>query len=132
MAHIHAKLIAQYALDAAETDTPWERWEFSYKNQEYESLKNHPLWVTGSKYRRKVKAKTILINEYEVPEPHRTPLGIDDVYWTFTAIGGVANRYWTDDSEGRNALNNGFIHLTREAAEKHYEAIKSFTAQEAK
>ena len=97
---------------------------------EYQSLPDHPAWVEGNAYRR--KAKTILINGYEVPEPHRVPLEIDDVYWTFTAIGGVANRYWTDDSECRNALKNGFVHLTKEAAEKHFEAIKSFTAQEAK
>ena len=130
MAHIHAKLMAQYAEDAAETDTPWERWEFSHDDRDFVSLECHPLWNVGTRYRR--KSKLILINGHEVPEPHRVPLEIDDVYWTFTAIGGVANRYWSDDSEGRNALNNGFIHLTREAAEKHYEAIKSFTAQEAK
>ena len=130
MAHIHAKLMAQYAEDAAETDKPWERWEFCHMRGEYQSLHGHPEWVGDNEYRR--KPKTILINGHEVPEPHRTPLEIDDVYWAFTAIGGVANRYWSDDSECRNALNNGFIHLTREAAEKHYEAIKSFTAQEAK
>ena len=132
MAHIHAKLMAQYAEDAAETDTPWERWEYYLYLDAvaWIDCNSHPDWAVTRKYRR--KSKLILINGHEVPEPHRVPLEIDDVYWTFTAIGGVANRYWSDDSEGRNALNNGFIHLTREAAEKHYEAIKSFTAQEAK
>lgn len=28
MGHIHAAAMAEYAKDAAETDKPWERWEF--------------------------------------------------------------------------------------------------------
>ena len=66
MGHIHAAAMAEYAKDAAETDKPWERWEFSYKNQEYSSLQSQPLWYAGNKYRR--KPKSILINGYEVPE----------------------------------------------------------------
>lgn len=67
MGHIHAAAMAEYAKDAAETDKPWERWEFSYKNQEYESLNNHPIWMTDNKYRR--KPKTILINGHEEGQP---------------------------------------------------------------
>ena len=125
--HKHAALMLQYAKDAAETDKPWERWEFCHMRGEYSSLHGHPEWVEDNEYRR--KPKVILINGYEVPEPCRTPLEIDDVYWTFTFIkGGVTNFYWSDDSEDHNAFKNGFIHLTKEAAEKHFNALKSFTA----
>ena len=130
MGHIHAAAMAEYAKDATETDMPWERWEISMteSGDEYRNLLGHPDWAVTRKYRR--KQKVILINGHEVPEPCRTPLDIDDVYWTFSFIkGGVTNFYWSDDSEERNALKNGFIHLTKEAAEKHFEAIKSFTAQ---
>ena len=128
MGHVHAAAMAEYAEDALETDMPWERWEFCLNNERgYTPLHKHPSWDANRKYRR--KPKVILINGHEVPEPHRTPLEIDDVYWTFTAIGGVANRYWSDDSEVRNALKNGFVHLTKEAAEKHLNALISFTAQ---
>ena len=129
MGHIHAAAMAEYAKDAAETDMPWERWEFSLNNERgYKPLRNHPSWDADRKYRR--KAKTILINGHEVPEPSRTPLEIDDMYWTIAIIkGGVTNFYWSDDSEERNALKSGFIHLTKEAAEKHFNALKSFTAQ---
>ena len=127
MGHIHAAAMAEYAKDAAETDKPWERWEVSFSGG-FTGVTGHPNWSVNHEYRR--KPKVILINGHEVPEPSRTPLEIDDVYWTFTFIkGGVTNFYWSDDSEERNALKNGFIHLTKEAAEKHFEAIKSFTAQ---
>ena len=130
MGHIHAAAMAEYAKDALETDMPWERWEISLaeSGDEYRSLLGHPEWAVTRKYRR--KPKVILINGYEVPEPCRTPLEIDDVYWTFTFIkGGVTNFYWSDDSEDHNAFKNGFIHLTKEAAEKHFNALKSFTAK---
>ena len=70
----------------------------------------------------------ILINGHEVPEPCRTPLEIDDAYWTFTFFfAGVIEAYWEGASEDHNAFKNGFIHLTKEAAEKHLNALKSFT-----
>ena len=126
MGHIHAKLMAQYAEDAAETDMPWERWEVSFSGG-FTGVSGHPSWSVHHKYRR--KPKTILINGREVPEPCRTPLEIGDAYWTFTFFfAGVIEVYWDGDREDHNALKNGFIHLTKEAAEKHFNALKSFTA----
>ena len=128
MGHIHAAAMAEYAKDAAETDKPWERWEFSYGGQEYTSLHGHPNWHKDNKYLR--KPKVILINGHEVPEPHRKPLKIDDTYWTFTFFfDGVNKYYWTNDLDDNNALKSGFVHLTKEAAEKHFNALKSFTAK---
>ena len=130
MGHIHAAAMAEYAKDAAETDMPWERWEISLteSGDEYRNLLGHPEWAVTRKYRR--KPKTILINGHEVPEPCRTPLEIGDAYWTFTFFfAGVIEVYWDGDSEDHNAFNNGFIHLTKEAAEKHFNALKSFTAE---
>ena len=127
MGHIHAAAMAEYAKDALETDKPWEWWEVSFSGG-FTGVTGHPNWSVNHEYRR--KPKVILINGHEVPEPCRTPLEIDDMYWTFAFIkGGVTNFYWSDDSEERNALKNGFIHLTKEAAEKHLNALKSFTAQ---
>ena len=75
MGHIHAAAMAEYAKDAAETDKPWERWEFCHTRGEYQPLHGHPEWVKDNKYRR--KPKVIIINGHEVPEPHRKPLEID-------------------------------------------------------
>ena len=129
MGHIHAAAMAEYAKDAAETDKPWERWEFSNNNErDYTPLHEHPSWNNNRKYRR--KPKVILINGHEVPEPHRKPLEIDDTYWTFTFFfDGVNKYYWANDLDDNNALKSGFVHLTKEAAEKHFNALKSFTAK---
>ena len=95
---------------------------------EYHSLHGHPEWVKDNEYRR--KPQVILINGHEVPEPCRTPFEIGDVYWTFTFFfADVIKVYWYGDSEDHNAFKNGFIHLTKEAAEKHFNALKSFTAK---
>ena len=128
MGHIHAAAMAEYAKDAAETDMPWERWESSYKGEKFEALDHNPNWSVRFYYRR--KPKVILINGHEVPEPHRKPLEIDDPYWTFTFFfDGVSEYCWANDLDDNNALKNGFIHLTKEAAEKHFNALKSFTAK---
>ena len=130
MGHVHAAAMAEYAKDAAETDMPWERWEISLaeSGDEYRNLLGHPDWAVTRKYRR--KPKTILINGHEVPEPCRTPLESGVAYWTFTFFcADVINVYWTGDSDDNNALKNGFVHLTKEAAERHFEALKSFTAK---
>ena len=128
MGHIHAAAMAEYAKDAVETNKPWERWEFCHMRGEYQSLHGHPEWVEDNEYRR--KPQVILINGHEVPEPHRTPLNDGEVYWTFTLFfAGAVEVYWYGDNEDHNAFKNGFIHLTKEAAEKHFNALKSFTAQ---
>ena len=131
MGHIHAAAMAEYAKDAAETDMPWERWEVSILESSYEfrDLHGHPNWDTKRRYRR--KPKVILINGHEVPEPHRTPLKIDEVYWTVTFFGGggASCWWWKDSPEDEIHLKNGLVHLTKEAAEKHFNALISFTAQ---
>ena len=127
MGHVHAAAMAEYAKDALETVKPWERWEFSCQKQEYKTLWDHPTWHEKNKYRR--KHKTILINGHEVPEPHRTPLKDGEVYWALSLFGGASSLRWKDDDFDNSYLENGFIHLTKEAAEKHFNALKSFTAK---
>ena len=126
MGHIHAAAMAEYAKDATETDMPWERWEFSKTGRDYDSLHEHPSWNPDIKYRR--KPKVILINGHEVPEPHRTPLEIGEVYWALTLFSSATSLRWKDDDFDNSYLESGFIHLTKEAAEKHFNALKSFTA----
>lgn len=128
MGHIHAAAMAEYAKDAMDTDNPWEWWEFSCDGQEYVSLDTHPSWLKYTKYRR--KPKVILINGHEVPEPHRTPLEDGEMYWAISLYRGVTSAHWQDDGIDDCYLKSGFIHLTKEAAEKHFNALKSFTARE--
>ena len=83
--------------------------------------------IDGVEYRR--KPKVILINGHEVPEPHRTPLKEGEEYWTLSLVRGATGAHWQDDGIDSRYLENGFIHLTKEAAEKHFNALKSFTAK---
>ena len=127
MGHIHAAAMAEYAKDAAETDKPWERWEFSYGGQEYSSVYGHPNWHKDNKYRR--KPKTILIGEYEVPEPCREVPEPGQKFWAVNPFTGPQGFTWDGSKEDFHALKNGFVHLTEEAAEKHYEAFKNLLAK---
>ena len=127
MGHVHAAAMAEYAKDALETDMPWERWEVSFSGG-FIGVTEHPNWSVNHEYRR--KPKVILINGHEVPEPHRTPLKDGEEYWVLSPFSKVITLHWQDDRIDNHYLENGFIHLTKEAAEKHFDALKSFTAQE--
>ena len=125
MGHIHAAAMAEYAKDAVETDMPWERWEISLaeSGDEYRSLRGHPEWAVTRKYRR--KPKTILINGHEVPEPCREPLHSGQKFWAVNPFVGPQRFTWDGSKEDLQALKSGFVHLTEEAAETHYEAFKN-------
>ena len=73
--------------------------------------------------------ETIKIGEHEVPEPCREVLAQGGIYWAFTPFMGVVRVCWYDSIADHLALKSGFIHLTKEAAEQHYEAIKSLLAK---
>lgn len=128
MKHKHAELMAQYAQDAAETDKPWERWEryhdFAGK---WVSLTGNPSWYNAAQYRR--KPKVILINGFEVPEPVREPLKHETVYFTpsITRVNGADCHTWDGGKYDNSWLSRGLIHLTKEAATLHAEALLSFT-----
>jgi hypothetical protein len=56
--HKHAALMAEYAKDAAETDKPWERWEWrdhSYKSGDWQPMVSgsDAAWFSGFEYRSK-------------------------------------------------------------------------------
>ena len=66
-AHKHAALMLQYAQDAAETDRPWERWEFEVKSDVWCNLSEHPAWLENKNYRR--KPQVIRVGRHEFPKP---------------------------------------------------------------
>lgn len=52
-AHVHTELMKQYAEDAAETATPWERWEAKFGvNGTWTPCTTGLLWMTDVEYRR--------------------------------------------------------------------------------
>ena len=127
MGHIHAAAMAEYAEDATETDKPWERWEFSFRGQKYTSFHRHPNWHKDNKYRR--KPQSIMIGEYEVPEPCREVPEPGQKFWAVNPFAGPQGFIWGGSKEDLHALKSGFVLLTEEAAEKHYEAFKNLLAK---
>jgi len=68
-AHKHADLMALYAEDAKETETPWAQWEFRPKNQDnWAHLNRHPEWGAYTEYRRKPQKKIMWQWIYEYGE----------------------------------------------------------------
>lgn len=102
---------------------PWKDFNASSIEPSWNLLSGDPVaeW--------RIAPKTIKIGEHEVPEPCREPLERDTNYWTFTPFVGAARTYWLGTDRDKLALEGGFIHLTQEAAEAHYEAIKSMSAK---
>ena len=76
--HPHAASMKLYAEDAAETDKPWERWEFRYAKDEtgyWRGLASgHPRWIEILLYRRKRKMRTV--KGFYVPAPETEAPGI--------------------------------------------------------
>ena len=131
-AHKHAALMAQYAEDAAETDTPWVRWEIGHvlPDTKFSPLLTHPKWDVRIKYRRKPPEPVFInINGYQVPEPMRVPPAIGSEYWYvhITISNGSCSCYWAYDKTDKEFFNNGICHTTKEAAELHAKALLSFT-----
>ena len=70
-----------------------------------------------------------MIGEYEVPEPYREPLRSGQRFWAVNPFAGPQEFTWDGSKEDLHALKSGFVHLTEEAAEKHYKAFKSLLAK---
>lgn len=69
-ANIHAENMRLYALDAAETEHPYTRWEVCVNHElgEWDDMWKHPSWEEDARYRRKKKPFTACINDSaEIP-----------------------------------------------------------------
>ena len=131
--HIHAENMALYAQDAQETPEPWERWEFNSIGRKWSQLTSNPTWVTSIQYRRKPKMLSVTLVSGEVvswPEPHRTELEYGDSYFYFVPThGDIMRKTWDCAPWDRTTLSNGYIHLTKEAAEQHATALRKINTQ---
>lgn len=128
MGHVHAELMAMYAEDARETDTPWERWQSLIGGQWKDRDGPFAFW-TETSYRR--KPRTITINGREVPEPMREAPDIGKEY--YIAATGNEDMFvvgpWEGDRYDCMRLSRGLCHSTKEVAIAHAEALLSFTEE---
>ena len=119
-AHKHASLMLQYAQDAAETDRPWERWEFEVKSGVWCNLSEHPAWLEHKEYRR--KPQVIRVGRHEFPKPITRELNGGTDYF-YVRVGDTCFEVDSDNWIGCDYDLMRFasrrIHLTKEAAQAH-------------
>jgi len=82
----------------------------------------------------RIKPEVILINGIEVPKPCSNALAPETIYYIpYLEAKQVDYRWtsisWDNDSYDLHMLKLGLVHLTKEAAIKHAEALLSFTQQ---
>ena len=117
-AHKHAALMAQYAQDAAETDTPWERWEVYNQNgfSKWIAIGCQPIWNLACEYRRKPRTLTYTIT---IPEPLREAPEVGKTY--YVAAHAAKNLYmvelaWAGHEIDTRLLKRGLCFATKEDA----------------
>jgi hypothetical protein len=129
----YADLKREYLKDWLEISKPWERWQFRNIGSSWghSQCSGHPSWSESLEYRHiPTPPKTININDFEVPEPVRKELEINQTYWyadPYSRDSGH-DHIWRGDDIDRRLLQYGLIHLTKEAAMIHRKALISFTS----
>ena len=128
MEHVNAEILRAIAdgkkVQYRHTSSGWEFFDCSDGFLCWKLLKGSAIeWRIAPK-----TIKTIKIGEYEVPEPCREPLHSKQRFWVVNLFIGPQHFTWDGSKEDYHALNCGFVHLTEEAAQQHYEAIKSLLA----
>ena len=125
-AHKHAALMLQYAQDAEETDTPWERWEVNTDGDTWVELIKNPSWLEDRKYRR--KPQVIRVGRHEFPRPITFVPQKDTIYWVIRLQfkGYAPNELvWSDDETDLALLESRVIHLSRESAQAHADVLNA-------
>ena len=132
-AHKHAALMLQYAKDAAETDKPWERWEWRDKSDaEFLACQQHPSWKLNHDYRR--KPQVIRVGRHEFPKPiTEAPLAGATVYnvqehfdHTVPHAFQVAEEKFDPSNPFHKwYVRAGLSHLTRAAAQAHANVLNA-------
>ena len=123
-AHKHHVNMMLYAQDAAETDTPWDRWDYKGRVRWINVQGGmHPQWYPDAEYRR--KPKTIRIGERDVPEPMRVAPAMGSTYYIVDYSYAEHNAYhhWQNDEYDNIMLQSGLCHATEKAAIAHAEAL---------
>ena len=123
MKHVHHDLIIEWAAD------PRRVVEELVKEPYFESSSwmriNNPTWDTKKQYRFKpAEPKFITVNGIQVPEPVRGGLKEAQQFWLADICESVQLVNWYDSSEYHARwLSQGLIHMTREAAQAHIDAM---------
>ena len=136
MKHKHAELMMQYAQDAMETDKPWELWEYSHSSSNgWRNLDKMPSWCIANEYRRKPKMISVTLMDGEVvswPEPHKGDLNYNDYYYIIDMNLKISQQVYGASPYEDNLIRNGVVHLERNSADMHINALFKINNQVAK
>lgn len=123
----YAKEMMQYAKDAMKTDKPWEKWQARFREGCWHDCVTHPVWTDEYEYRCKPEMMSATCADGTVvtwEQPVTKQLKYGDTYysanWYFDN-----QREWNDSIGDEKYLSEGLIHLAKEAAKQHYEALQA-------
>ena len=128
-AHKHAALMLQYAQDAAETDKPWERWEWKGGRGWY-PLASEFAFSIHYEYRRKPGTLTYTVT---MPEPLWDAPEVGETYY----VADPKTRdfyewlYWHGDEICMRFLTRGLCFATKEDAIAAAKAMMPIKGEEA-
>lgn len=119
MKHVHHDMIVEWAKDTSRVV------EVRGKGTDEWLISQDPVWRDYLLYRFKpAEPKYIVVNGIQVPEPVREPLEDGQEYWLAeTNKGKSSGCHWNDNVYHTRWLSLGLIHLTREAAQTHIDAM---------
>lgn len=127
--HIHADSMVKYAEDAAETETPWKRWQYKTSvDENWNPCLYHPIWKETNSYRP--TPKTVTINGHEFPDMYTGARELDlnnaTEVWVVNAHYHSYPVPLTPRSISDIKQSNGIIglHRTKESANAHRDLIK--------
>jgi hypothetical protein len=112
--HPHKDLICQWAED---TSLQIER--YSVTQEKWKDAQK-PAWFPGEKYR--IKPKMISLNGHEYPEPLKEAPEKGSIVFHYGDAEVITHRWLALDWQLK-LLKQRRLHLTREAAQQHSEAI---------
>ena len=131
--HPSADLLMQLAREAKEDKDFYKNWEVYIFGGWHtpSSVSRLVSCASEDSSRVRKKPKTININGYEVPEPIREEPNYNDVVWVVSVVNDrIQSVQWDGVEIDHQNLNDGLLHTTKEAAEKHREALLSFTKED--
>ena len=116
-AHKHAALMLQYAQDALETETPWERWQIRPEGgtEGWHDCSGRLCFSERCEYRRKPRTLTYTVT---IPEPLRDAPEVGETYY----VADPKTRdfyewlYWHGDEICMRFLTRGLCFATKEDA----------------
>lgn len=122
--HVHAELMAQYAQDALETASPWQRWqsrgkEAGHDNMPWRDMRGHPKWEDHRDYRRKPTQVQVAGEVFDdvVLDLKKAP---DQVFVVLSKDKLVTSHR----QSAYSSYAHGLVHTTYEGALRHLEALK--------